>query len=423
MLKFLHAADIHLDSPLKGLERYEGAPVDQIRQATRRALENLVRFALDERVDFVLIAGDLYDGGWKDYNTGLFIIAQMEKLRQAGIRVFVIAGNHDAVNKMDKTLRLPDNVHLFRPDQAETQIVDECGVAIHGQSFRTQAVHDDLSQAYPATIPGCFNIGLLHTCATGSDGHEPYAPCTVDGLRSKEYGYWALGHIHKRQDLRTDSGDPPIVFPGNIQGRHIRETGAKGCVLVTVDDTHRIEYEFIPLDVLRWERCTVDAGEAEDGEEILSRFAAALREQLQTSDGLPLAVRVEIAGMCAAHELLACNPQHWISELRGAAVQESGGQVWIEKVKFATSPAVEFDELAADGPIGELIQLIDEFRGEPKKLKELSAEFNDLKSKLPAELLDGHEAVRLDDPQWLGGTLEQVEQILRSRLMVRRSAS
>src|SRR5713101_8288517 len=119
MFKFLHAADIHLDSPLKGLERYEGAPIDQLRQATRRALENLIQLALDEKVAFVLIAGDLYDGTWKDYNTGLFLTAQMARLREANIAVVVIAGNHDAANKMTRTLRLPDNVTLLaaaKPD-------------------------------------------------------------------------------------------------------------------------------------------------------------------------------------------------------------------------------------------------------------------------------------------------------------------
>ncbi len=259
MFKFLHAADIHLDSPFQGLERYEGAPAEQMRQATRRAFANLVQLALSEQVQFVLIAGDLYDRDWRDYGTGLFFVNQITRLRQANIPAFVIAGNHDAANKMTRTLRFQADV-MLRTDEPQTCLLKDLDVAIHGQGFAAEAVTDDLSKHYPAARSGLFNIGLLHTCATGRDGHARYAPCTIDGLLTKRYDYWALGHIHKREVLHTD---PCIVFPGNIQGRHIGETGAKGCMLVTVHDNHRVEVEFRCLDVLRWERCSVDATEAE----------------------------------------------------------------------------------------------------------------------------------------------------------------
>src|SRR5262249_21567667 len=156
MFKFLHAADIHLDSPLQGLERYEGAPLEQIRQATRRALENLVRLALDEQVAFVLIAGDLYHGDWKDYNTGLFLVKQMNRLREANIPVFLIAGNHDAANKMTRTLRLPENVTLLSSEWPETCVLEDIGVAIHGQGFAAAAVTEDLSERYPHAKRGYF---------------------------------------------------------------------------------------------------------------------------------------------------------------------------------------------------------------------------------------------------------------------------
>ena len=157
--------------------------------------------------------------------TGLFFISQMVRLRDAGIPVYLIAGNHDAANKMTKTLEMPDNVHMFSAKRPQTLTLGEIGVAIHGQSFATEAVTEDLAARYPANASGMFNIGLLHTCATGSGEHERYAPCTLDGLRGKEYQYWALGHIHKREILHRD---PLIVFPGNLQGRHIRETRAQG---------------------------------------------------------------------------------------------------------------------------------------------------------------------------------------------------
>src|SRR5690606_7156287 len=186
---------------LRGLERYDGAPVDQLRGATRRAFENLVELAIDEEVAFVLLAGDLYDGTWRDYNTGLFFGPQMSRLRDAGIGAYMVLGNHDAESRMTKQLRLPDTVHRFRPKQAETRIDEERGVAIHGQSFHRPDESADLSAGYPEPVPGMLNIGLLHTCAEGREGHGRYAPTTVENLVSKGYDYWALGHVHRREVL------------------------------------------------------------------------------------------------------------------------------------------------------------------------------------------------------------------------------
>ena len=290
--EFLHAADIHLDSPLRGLQRYEGAPVDEIRQASRRALENLVQLAIERSVAFVLIAGDLYDGEWKDHRTGLYFVSQMARLREAGIPVVAIAGNHDATNKMTRTLPLPGNVHMLDSKKPETIRLDQWGVAIHGQSFPTGAVLDDMSAAYPSAVGGMLNIGLLHTCETGREGHEAYAPCTIPGLIAKDYDYWALGHVHGQEVLNRD---PEIIFSGNVQGRHIHEQGPKGCLLVQVDAQQRFRPELWPLDVFRWQSCWVDAAGAASKEDLLDRFRQRLAKLMAESDGLSLAVRVETA--------------------------------------------------------------------------------------------------------------------------------
>jgi DNA repair protein SbcD/Mre11 len=231
MFKFIHAADIHLDSPMRKLDYYEGVPVEKFRQATRRAFENLIQLAISESVAFVVIAGDLYDGDWKDYNTGLYLVSQMSRLRDAGISVFIVTGNHDAASNITKTLRFPDNVKIFPSDKPATFQMENLKVAIHGQSFASPAVKKDLASDYPKPIEGYYNIGLLHTCATGRAGHEPYAPCSPEDLKNKGYDYWALGHVHNHEVIEKY---PPIVFSGNIQGRHPRETGPKGCVMVTV---------------------------------------------------------------------------------------------------------------------------------------------------------------------------------------------
>ena len=184
MFKFIHTADIHLDSPLRGLEAHEGAPVEEIRGATRRAFTSMVDLALQEPVDFILIAGDVFDGDWKDYNTGLYFIKQVRRLSETRIQVFIISGNHDAAGKMTRTLPYPDNVHVLSSRKPETQIIEDLKVAVHGQSFSKVAITDNLALDYPDPVPGHFNIGLLHTCGGGREGHAPYAPCTLDGLRT-----------------------------------------------------------------------------------------------------------------------------------------------------------------------------------------------------------------------------------------------
>ena len=411
---FLHAADIHLDSPLLKLEHYDGAPVEDLRSATRRALENLVELAIVERVDFVLIAGDLYDGDWKDYNTGLYFVSQMTKLREAGIPVYIITGNHDAASKMTKTLRLPDKVFLFPTDKPGTVHLEDLGVAIHGQGFAKQAVSKDLSAGYPLAVPGCFNIGMLHTCATGREGHEPYAPCTVEGLLSKDYDYWALGHVHKKEVLHED---PLIVFSGNIQGRHIRETGPRGCMLVTVDDSGRASADFRPLDVIRWMRCEVDASGADRGDDVVDRICGQLKELLEQNN-LPLVTRIEVDGSCRAHAELAADSEHWTNEIRSAAMDLSNGRIWIEKVRLRTNPLSKGKvSEPADGPVGEILHLLDEVQSDPARFGTLGESLNDFWKKLPREIKQGRDAISPDNTEWVTNMLDQVRPMLLRRLV------
>ncbi len=417
MFTFLHASDLHLDSPLRGLEQYDGAPVDEIREATRRALRNLVQLAIDRHVDFVLLAGDLYDSDWRDYNTGLFFVSQMASLREAGIPVIAIRGNHDAANRMTRSLRLPDNVELLSHTRARTARsprLQELGVAVHGRSFAKAAEFDNLALTYPEKCPGMFNIGLLHTSLSGLEGHEPYAPCSLDDLRGKGYDYWALGHAHQHQVVCRD---PYTVFPGNTQGRHVRETGAKGCCLVSVDDRHNIDIDFQVTDVFRWERCLVSAAGAARGEDLLGPFQEALTRLVTEHAGMPLAVRVEVTGACAAHAQLAADPLRWVNHFRATAVDVGGGGVWVEQVRFQTVPDRALDAAAAaDGPLGELLEYLQDVRSDDARLVELSGVLAELKKKLPDDLLRGPDALLLDDPQFLREVLNSVEPLLVGRL-------
>jgi DNA repair exonuclease SbcCD nuclease subunit len=411
MPRFLHAADVHLDSPMKGLGRYENAPVEQMRHATRRAFENLVRLAIDERVDLVLLAGDLYDGDWKDYNTGLYLTKQLALLRDAKIPVLVISGNHDAHNTMTKSLRWPDNVTRLDIDRPQSVIFDDLGLAVHGQSYRNGAVTDDLASGYPDTVPGLFNIGLLHTGLEGLDGHARYAPCTVETLRQRQYHYWALGHIHKRQEpIRMD---PLAVFPGNIQGRHVRETGEKGALIVETGRGRIVNTTFHRLDVVRWEVVTVEGREINSDDALwteASRQFEGLR-RLESDSNRLLAVRVEVRGECPHHDPLLADEEAITNELRSLATDVGDGRIWLERVVLNTKPLKPI--AVPDGPIREMLCALDEMVADPSSLV---PELSDIWSKVKASARAMDDGPRLDDPAWLSDLMAGVKPLLLDRL-------
>ena len=413
IMRFLHCADIHLDSPLRGLERYEGAPVEEVRGASRRAFENMIQHALRERVDFVVIAGDLYDGDWPDFNTGLFFAKGMSQLGESGIPVYVVRGNHDAASKLTRSLPLPRNVHLLPEKAPNTLTDDNLGLAVHGQSFATAAVLDDLAAGYPQAVRGCFNLGLLHTSLTGRPGHDNYAPTTEAILRSKGYDYWALGHVHAREIV---SRDPWVVYPGNIQGRHIREQGAKGCELVTVEDG-RITTEPVALDVLRWTELAIDVAGLPDLDALFDRAAAGVRTELARADGRILGLRIRVHGAGVVYRDVAARPEVIAEQLRAVALDASGGNAWLEKVELRVRPLVEVDRLTAgDDPVALLVRELRALAQDEGKLTSFANDaLKELRQKLPSDLSED-DMLRLDAPDVLGELLREAEGELLARL-------
>lgn len=328
-MKFLHAADIHLDSPLSGLMARADPLTEELRACTRRAFAAMVDLAIAEDVAFLVIAGDLYDGEWKDFSTGLFFAAQMKRL---GRPCFLLRGNHDAQSVITKRLPLPDNVREFSSRRCETFTLPELGVALHGHSFPDRAVPEDLSERYPDPLRGMLNIGVLHSSAEDASGeHATYAPCSPERLRLKGYDYWALGHIHIRRVLHER---PWIVFPGNLQGRHIRETGAKGCSLVTVEEGRIVAVEHRSVDLLRWALLEVDATGADEAL-LAERIAAGVRHAFAAAEDRPLLARLVLAGECALHARLPDRIEELAAHCANAAIG-CGGQLWLEKVQLRT---------------------------------------------------------------------------------------
>lgn len=406
--RFLHAADIHLDSPLRGLSRYEGVPAELVRTATRSALENLVERAIEEQVAFVIIAGDLYDGDWDAISTGLFFCTAMGKLGRAGIEVFIVYGNHDAESNLTRQLPLPPNVRLFPSRRAESIVHEATGTVLHGQSYRTRDPGGDLAAGYPPAQKGALNIGVLHTALTGNRGpHAPYAPCTPEQLAAKGYHYWALGHVH---GFEVVSMDPAIVFPGNLQGRNIREEGPKGAALVTVTHGEVANVEHVALDVVRWARVEVDVTPASSEAQAEDLIRAALSETLAAADGRPMLARVRLSGATGLHDMLAAKREALRENVRAIAGALSD-RLWIEKVAIATSPPS-----AAAAATDEFATLLETLAADPELAADLAHDLGDFVTKAPADLDEELELLRLARAGDLGPVLADSAAVLRARL-------
>lgn len=380
--RFVHAADIHLDSPLKGLAGQEGETVRLIRSATRRALEALIGRVIEEEAAFLVLAGDIYDGNWRDYHTGLFFVRQMGRLAQAGIPAFLIHGNHDAESQITRRLSLPDNVTVFSSQRPETHIVEHLGVALHGQSFRQRSVTANLARGYPNPVPNALNIGLLHTGLGGEEGHETYAPCTLAELVQKGYDYWALGHIHQA-DVRHER--PYVVYSGNLQGRHIREPGPKGAYLVHVQGGSITALTPFYVDVVRWALLKVSAAGCETIHELFDGVRDAVeRAVADQADGRLLACRLEVTGTTRIHDQLLASTDQLLNEAQAAALALGENQAWVERVAVATRPASTGPQASQMGQ--DVLQILRGSSADLELREQLKTHFDELVRKLPYEV-------------------------------------
>lgn len=387
-MKFIHTADLHLDSPLRGLSSYADAPAERLRTATRDAFQNLVTQAIDEQVDFMVVAGDVYDGDWKDFNTGLFFVRQMGRLRHAGIPVYLLYGNHDADSEMTRGLELPDNVHVFSSRKAETFRIDSRKVALHGRSFKVAATTENLLPGYPEPVAGWLNIGVLHTALEGNAEHARYTPCSVAELQVKGYQYWALGHVHEHWVQR---GDVTMAYPGNLQGRHIREQGARGALLVTAEEGEVTEVERLEVDVLRWHALELDVSAAPDLRSAVRMVGQAMEQVLESTPAdLPLAMRVVFKGRSSVHAQLIADEGQLRQEVIAQAVALDADRIWVEKVQVATE-ALETARPSSDdetqGAMAELESLALSAQDDPDFIRSLQADWQTLLEKLPHDVL------------------------------------
>lgn len=334
---FLHAADLHLGSPFTGLALKDEGVARQFAAASRDAFSDLVTRAIETKVAFVVIAGDLYDGDWKDTSIGLFFNREVARLERAGIRLYLLKGNHDAESVVTKTISRPDSVFFrqFPTAKAKTFEFAELKVALHGRSFPDRAVNENYALTYPDPLPGWFNIGVLHTSCDGRPPHANYAPCGVQDLVSRGYDYWALGHVHEYEAIACD---PWIVFPGAIQGRNVRECGPKGAVIVEVEDGRVTDVRRLIVDRARWANVPVDIDGLDEEMAVLRKIEDAIRPAAEEAAGRLLALRVRLQGHTALHRRLKADLRRFADETQAAA-HRCHEDIWLERLLVETEEA------------------------------------------------------------------------------------
>lgn len=377
--RFLHAADLHLDTPFSRLSDLPETIAEELREASLRAFQRLVDTAISEQVAFVLFAGDIYDGASRGVRAQLTFRAGLAQLADAGIRSFIVYGNHDPVREGWSAIDdFPVGVTVFGPDEvtSEEVVVDDVVVAtVSGISYATAKTTENLALKFPKVSGRGFHVALLHANVGGSADHQPYSPCSLDDLRAGDYHYWALGHIHRRSEL--GDGSPMIEYPGNLQGRSPKpsERGAKGALIVDVDGTSATT-RFVPLDMIRFEHIEVAIdGLSLDGLEQVLVDAATKR--LAESDGRSLLLRCTIGGRGDLHDVLAPLDRRaeMLERLRDLA-RLTRPSMWWDSISWTTRPAIDIAErTAGDDFVADLLREIESTTDRGAWVPELGVEY------------------------------------------------
>jgi len=361
---FVHTADLHLDSPFQGLGQVAPAIAEQLRRATFDAFANIVNVCIERQADFLLIAGDVFDGEDRSLRAQFFFRDSLLRLQKAGIPTFVAAGNHDSLNSWASSLEFPLSATLFGPE-LEIQPVLRDGeriAEIRGISYPTRNVTENLAARFRAEgrsdVP---RIGLLHANVGDQTGHDNYAPCKLEDLLATGLDYLALGHVHQHQVLHQR---PAVVYPGTPQGRNIRETGPRGCVVVRVHAADNMEPEFVATDTVRWLTPEISLGETDDEVVLRQRLADCGEELLRESDGRSVIARVRLQGRTALHYRLR-RPE-FAAETIDTLHQDFAERrpfVRVEKLTADTRPPVDLGRRAeGDDLLALVLRLAEDWR-------------------------------------------------------------
>jgi exonuclease SbcD len=397
---FIHAADLHLDSPFSAMSLNHPELAALMRSASMEAFEKVIDLCLAKGVDFLLVAGDVYDGADRSLRAQVKFRDGLKKLHDAGIRAFIVHGNHDALDTWSTTLDWPGRVHIFR-DRLETVDVERGGALlarVQGISYAEREERRNLSLLFGRTGP-MFHIGLLHANVGSDTGHEPYAPCTVEDLIRAGMDYWALGHVHRRKVL--SHGPQWAVYPGNTQGRNIRETGEKGCALVTVTEGMEVAVEFHETARLRWILHELPIQGLMSEQQLLKALDKVCHDISESGAGRPAVVRLVLSGSGPLFGFL--RKPNAVPDLLDM-IHETGMSyspfVWVEQIQTRITPELDMDLLRQRSDFtGELLRcskdLLEGREFEETMRKELSSLFDDPKIRRFVDIPEAQELKEL----------------------------
>ena len=380
-LRFVHAADLHLDSPFVGLRAVAPDNIAvALREATFSAYDNIIELCIDESVDALLVAGDVFDSADRSLRAQLKFVEGLRRLDDAGIRSFVCHGNHDPLDGWEAELDYPPSCTRFGPEFEAVPVFEhEPGRAVvHGISYPTRDVYDNLVPLLGRVDSDSFSIGLMHANVDGNSDHAAYAPCSLADLVFSGMDYWALGHVHTRQVLSDRS--PTVVYPGNSQGRHPNETGARGVYLVDVDDDGSVGLNFRAVDTVRWERPVLDISDMQTEQDLIGALHQEVETALESSMGRSVVLRITLSGRGPLHGSLRRPDfsQDLVGDLTGEWARRSPF-AWCERIEDETLPPFNREERVGGSDfLAEVLKTADRAKAEPEMLARLRGGLDDL---------------------------------------------
>lgn len=344
-IRFLHAADLHIDTPFKGLGMLAPPILKRVHESTFHAVRRMINYAIRERVHFLVLAGDLYDGHNRSIRAQAFLKKEFERLNDAKINVYIIHGNHDHLSGSWVHLGWPNNVHFFE-DKVEEKILriddGEINISIQGFSYPKREIYiNQLEHFRKRNDQNDFYIGVLHGQADGIEGHSPYAPFKIEQLLNKQYDYWALGHIHKQMELHST-----IFYPGNIQGRNRKEIGEKGCLLVDIVENRTPTVQFVPLADVIWKQERMSIHEIDSTEEFVQKCEEMLEQQRQSQAGVLLEILLTGQGEVSSFIKQASHIEELIEHFR-AEEEKKKNFVWLTGLIDETKNSVDIDNIVS----------------------------------------------------------------------------
>ena len=416
LFSFIHTADLHLDSPFIGIYEINQELRESLVNATFEAYDTIIDLCIEKEVDFLLIAGDVYDSANKSLYAQLKFIKGLDRLSNAGIQTIIAHGNHDPLNGWSATLNWPEDVHIMSGDTIDSIQLEKDEthvVTIFGTSYPAQHIWTNLAQKFPKRENNeVFTIGLLHCMVGSSTEHDPYAACTMQDLKDLDYDYWALGHIHVPSAINEI--DPVVVYSGNPQGRHIKEAGPRGCYLVTVDTKNEISKEFIETDTIRWYVEDISIEGIESEEDLILQIRECIDTILDGADGRSVICRFILTGRGPLHRTLT--KEGIIDDILQYLREDEnlGSQfVWVERLVNNTSMPIERSVLLERKDfVGDIVRIVDEICQDEESLESLKTSLEPL-----FKSAKGRKVIKDIDKEELMGLVHRAEGLLLDNIM------